>query len=263
MKRSLPLLATIVAIYKITFDHLFYAVRIVSPWYVILFILSAIDLYVLDLYVHEKSLDYYVWIVFIIVHSLIKVVAFSVIAVLWHRHLLRGEEADSVRVRPDRRTWHYILRALALAAPALLLVPLIYVPLTQRFDSITVWWAGSIAIWMVLLFITLRLFLVLPATALDVSQIDFLGSWRAMQGNSIRLFIIMIAIYIPFLAANWFLWLLVDPINSLGILVGKAMILSVNLAFEFGTALIGVTVLSLAYAFLIEKQPPGVTRPTS
>lgn len=258
MKRKLPLVATSIAIFKITGDHLSYAVRIIWAWYVILLLVSVAILFLTGEGGNSLNANA------LLLSSLVSWVAWGVIAVLWHRHLLLGEEIADIKIWIDRRMWRYILRSFAIGL--IVAIPMIgsLVALLLFIDDISMHVVFlMVVVMMISVIILLRLSIALPAVALDESKIGFLDAWRATDGNSIRLFIISCISIIPFATAAELLSQTMEPSGSIGFSVRLVLLESLRLAIEFSLLLISVTFLSLSYAFLVKNQAAGKTMTTN
>ena len=257
MGRTLPILVTAIAVYKTIGSHLTYMVRISWPWYVMLVLVFAASFPLAN--ASEPVLGVVVGLVLIA----ISLVAWSVIAVLWHRRLLRGEEFGVVQVRLNRRTWLYFLRFVAICliviAPMIVaFIPILLMDLSSiRFSVVDVAFLVSLPITII---VSLRLSLALPAVALDEVQFAFGDAWRATRGNSIRLLVISIITAIPFMMLNVLISAsgLILPAEesafTLPLLLG-----SLHLAIDLASVLTGVTLLSLVYAYLVEHRAAGTT----
>ena len=111
--------------------------------------------------------------------------------------------------------------------------------------------------------ILLRLSVALPAVALDESKTGLGEAWSATKSNGIRLLVISITTAIPFTAALElieFAGRSVPPAGGL-IVLHLVLLKPLSLAIELLSVLVAVTLLSLAYAFLIENREAGTTTP--
>jgi hypothetical protein len=183
----------------------------------------------------------------------------SSIAVAWHRLLLRGEQVSGPYVRFDAVVIGYAVLFFIIGfLPA---VPQymgqLYLAATQPegasdIDLTASLLAGvggiaSLVIW----FFACRLFMVLPAKALDRSDVSVGVSWAATKGNSWRLFWGYLLCLLPFMlfGSVLALWLLFGSPTRTSYAAISA-VLSLLWAL-FGMVAVGF--LSLAYRFFFER----------
>jgi hypothetical protein len=183
----------------------------------------------------------------------------SSIAVAWHRLLLRGEQVSGPYVRLDAVVIGYAVLFFIIgfmpAVPQYL--GQLYLAATQpegasEIDLTASLLGGlggiaSLVIW----FFACRLFMVLPAKALDRKDVTVGVSWAATTGNSWRLFWGYLLCLLPFMlfGSGLALWLLFGSPTRTSYAAISA-VLSLLWAL-FGMVAVGF--LSLAYRFFFER----------
>ncbi len=137
-----------------------------------------------------------------------------VIAVNWQRFVLLNERPWARGIWPGRREWLYFLFSLKVA----LVVVVAMVPVVLLIGAL----AGSPAIarsrwiltvlqWLLValvMYASVRVSLVFPATAIDAERRGMLASWRATRPYSKDLFILVLVIVFLGLVEHWLATLL-------------------------------------------------------
>lgn len=209
-KRELPIIATVLAIYRAVFRHAGYALRISWLWFIVIVLVTQpiMDFPVAarlggDLPSASKPLfGLY------LLNALAMMVGWSSIAVLWHRALLVNERFGGVPVQFDGDTIYYLGRFIFIIL--VLLIPLMIAGLLMEvfFDSDLLPLSGYhvdviaslidhvtftpefflvvVPITLALTLACLRLSIALPAIALsDLHTIS--DAWYETDGNGLRL----------------------------------------------------------------------------
>jgi len=193
------------------------------------------------------------------INSVIVLPILSSIAVAWHRLLLRDEHVGGAYLRIDSIVIGYavlfLLIALLFSVPQYL--SQIYVAMTQPPGgaieispaALGVQFIGSI-LTIVALFFSCRLFMVLPAKALE-RDISFGTSWATTRKNSWRLFWGYMLGLLPFaaIAGGLGYWISIAQ-PSRAVAAGIWTIVTLLWAL-FG--MVGVGFLSLAYRHFFER----------
>jgi hypothetical protein len=152
------------------------------------------------------------------VDSVLGTVAFSSIAVNWHRHLLLGEQATGgQRLRMDWPVWRYLgnfllivlLLPLVFAAPIALISLGVIPVLAAAGDSpaviiVMVSLAAALSLALIWSMVAIeRLSIKLPAIALGNEGYGFASAWRDSSGSSFRLFgyLLMISFIAAFIGS--------------------------------------------------------------
>ena len=260
MERKLPVLATLIAAADLCRQHAFYALKITGPWVIILLIAP----YLIDIVGFDNaSEDRMNGLGFKeSLYALLYPIAWGFIAVLWHWRVLRD---DSQIGRPrifDRRVLYYILRGIKIviavfAAAIAVGLPLMLIERALASTAVGLYAAGamSIFLWALVGILFGRLSIALPAIALDVPDFGLANAFDATQHNSFRLLIVT---SLPLLAATSFHWGLdlvgvdyVDLYQSSPVWSAARLFSHI---WDFACGLFGLAVLSLTYAFFVERR---------
>ena len=281
--KKLPILVTTKDVFIYLVDNWRYAVRISWPW-LILMVLAYLPATAMTVSTTSPGVVpdpetvaqqiSGMEIASYIVGLLVAMAGWSSIAVLWHRHVLLGENLSGWPINLGRQARKYLGRFIFIAL--LVLVPsslitflsdqkiqaniggVIYMMIASvEFDWIAI--LAGIALSIVFAIISLRLSVSLPAAALGVKSVKPMVSWHATSGNSMRLLAIAVLVGTPAFVVNWLVYLLIMKAGlgqfGVGILAFSALSQVVNFVF----VILGVTLLSLAYAFFLNVRPSDST----
>lgn len=275
--KKLPILATTRIVYELTFQHSGYAVKI--SWHWLLLIVVALQPFLFFMTTIDENKLTFFTLILLLPWLILLMAGWSSIAVLWHRCLLRHEEAEGLSIRLDACTAQYFKRFINIMT--VLFVLAILVRILARIiggDEITLagladqrifdlvglakkdllWFLISLSVSAAILIISLRLSVALPAVALADTKTTVSRAWDATAGNGIRLLAIAILTSLPLLIVDGLLiW--AEP----GLVFEGASQTSLSLytllwmAARFVPLLLGVSLLSIVYAELIEKRSIG------
>ena len=193
-------------------------------------------------------------------------IAYASIAVNWHRYLALAVEAEGrEKLRLDWPVWSYLGNAFLAQAicvvilAALLIAGMLGVALLAVFrpdeqvETAAILAAMAASVWA--LPAMLRVFVKLPAVAIERDDYSFVHAWRDSRGRSLRLFgfLVMLFSFMLFLALAS-----VAPMIALSEALGSES-LSGRLAAAFGQfainwwlLLVAVTALTTLYAVFAE-----------
>ncbi len=197
--RHLPVFDTVGQSISFAWNNVGMMVRLSWLWVIVVSIVSGVLIFVL-FNTHSgaeeqlfTSTDALVGLVFVLVYF---AAAYS-IAVGWHRALLLGERPGAVNLRFGRREFGYFCYAIVIALicwlPAIL-VFFGFVFVAESFDqngsmkSVVGYVAVFVGLYVALMMIFSRLFLVLPGTAVGDRRMSLTQSIRLTKGNTWRIF---------------------------------------------------------------------------
>jgi len=260
MERKLPVLATLIAAVDLCREHLSYALKILAPWFIVFLITPYLFLFVsIENPAEEGVTAIELWDT---LSAFLYVIAWGSIAVLWHWRVLRDDSYGQKAVIFDSRVWYYVLRgilisiivggvAFLMAFPAMFVLSTLGSNASDVIVLFTV--AGCLLIIVGILFT--RLSIALPAIALNVPDFGLRDAWKATAGTSLRLFLVTALPLLPiYLLSGGMIAIGVDVPNfyQLDLLWFLAYLAFQIAGFAFGV--LGLTVLSLTYAFFVESR---------
>ena len=264
MERKLPVLATLIAAVDLCREHLSYALKILAPWFIVFLITPYLLLLVsADNPAEDGNRVIELWDT---LSALLYVIAWGSAAVLWHWRLLRDDSYSQKAVIFDSRVWYYVLRGILIsiivggvtflmAFPAMFFLSTLGSNASEVIILFTV--VGCMAIVGGVLFA--RLSIALPAIALNVPDFGLRDAWKATEGSSLRLLFVTALPLLPIYLLSWGVAAVgaeVLDFYQLDLFWFLAYLGFQILGFAFG--LLGLTVLSLTYAFFVESGDKGV-----
>ena len=241
-------------------NNIAYAFRISWPWYSVLVPIGIAAGLLVD-YVTGGNAEAHpeaaapIYLILVIINLL----AFSSIAVNWHRYILLDEVPQGSELfRLDDKTWRYfgnvLLITLIMVVTSLLMVfPLVFIssflnaPLVLAFIIM----AAILCLIGILFF---RLSVKLPSIALGRRDFPLSHAWAATTANNLSLLLIFlfeIAVLIGALAVMLLVLFVVTSISPmLGVVVGVILQLLMNWIFT----IFGITILTSLYGFFVEDR---------
>lgn len=210
--------------------------------------------------------------VFMVIYVLVFLVAFASIAVNWHRYILLNEVPSGLQIlRTDALVWRYIgnslLAVLILSIPyAILGLPLLTY-LASRCCAVGFDPAMAqdipfiiVSFWPMLILVVFftavlyRLTSKLPAVALGRRDYGFGAAMTDTAGNTFQLMglavILMVGLWAPF----WLLSVLDQKLFSGMGIVGIAVSALLQLAYQWFSLIIGISLLTSLFGFFAEKR---------
>lgn len=262
------------SVFTLFFEHWCYAIKIAWPWILLLAILYGPMLRLSEAALDSKGTAQDISLSQIsafLLATLVAMAGWSSIAVLWHRRLLRNENLPGFPVNLGPQARKYLLRfifiAIAVIAPSIIIgvissgkietnIVNILVKLINDPESYPIFAFIGMILTMALTVISLRLSVALPAAALGEGEVTPGRAWSATSGNGFRLLIVFVLAGSPaYISSLLSFWLTVRS-GWLDSLLGALLLSFLAQATNFVWVMIGVTLLSVAYAFLIEERGP-------
>ncbi|MGH1483447.1 MAG: hypothetical protein ACRBM6_32900 [Geminicoccales bacterium] len=275
--KKLPILATTRTVYELTFQHAGYAVRISWHWLLLIVVASLPLLSFMT--TNDENAHSFFAVVLILLWAILLMAGWSSIAVLWHRRLLRHGEPKGLPIRLDACTAQYLRRFINIGV--VLFVLAILARILARIiggDQITlaslanqgifdlvglakkdfVWFLISLLVSAAIVIVSLRLSVALPALALGDAKTTLDRAWNATAGNALRLLVIAILISLPVLIIDGLILRVEDVLLLETGSYAKALFyILLWTVVRPVPLLLGVSLLSVAYAELIEKRSIG------
>ena len=192
----------------------------------------------------------------------VSVLAFSSIAVSWHRYILRDEVPQGwQRLRLDGTVWRYIgnviLSFLAMFAVvfagAIPLGALVFVLGPRDGGGATLLVvAFVIALMCVAMVIFYRLSIKLPAVALERQDFHFGDAWRASVGNSWQILGLILLFFVVMIVVGLGTAAIAYVLARMPGTAGLAIAIAVQVIVNWISTILGVTLLTSLYGFFVE-----------
>lgn len=190
--------------------------------------------------------------------GLLALVGTSAIAVNWHRYILRGETPHGAQLlRLDGVVWRYFGNSLLVGLLVMLaLVPLAFITALFAGASgglsgglMTLYFVAAAIVALPLLF---RLYVKLPAVALEVPGASFKAALAATRGNNLQLFMLGAILLGGVFGASSLVQsaVLAGGKNLAVTLIGFAVLQ----AMQWVVTLLFTTVLTSLYGFFVENR---------
>ena len=263
--KTLPVLAAFSHAFHSTTNNLGFAFQISWPWMLALLPINiAGNIYVLaNGFVSVEAMSSGVFAVSLVM-VVASMLAFSSIAVNWHRYILLDEVPHGMeRLRLDSTVWRYVGNLILIW----LAVVLIYIGGAIGFvvTGLAMYaTAGEGSLWLLalaaipfvcaLIVIAYRLSVKLPAVALGRQDYGMRNAWNDTTGNSwkfLGLFLLyFLVIIVAGLLAGAVGWIL----GQIGGNAGQAISVAVQLAVNWVLTILGVTMLTSLYGFFVENR---------
>ncbi len=290
MAREIPIIPTVLLTYRLTFSSFLYAIKISWIW----FALVALVLYVATIWLGDQmtslstailtpgtdpaliEINRGAFLLTFLAFFTLFAIGWASVAVLWHRHLLEGEEKAGVPAEVNSRMFTYLRRFIVIGLILVLVmlgIMLIYGPISLALlNQHVVEVDGkptipfSVPAVMLQLFLSsilygvigvvfTRLGLSLPAIALDNTTFTIGDGLKASAGSNGRLFAIHVLMFLPILLLE----LVIAPgtPNSLmpEFLGGSYTLAFLSVAYYLFITLLSVTLLSVLYRYLVQQVP--------
>ena len=264
--RKLPVFAALSHAIKSTIDNIGFAFHISWPWMLLLLPLNIITNIYLGLNVmHDPFQDpsqlYTENFGIVIPLTAASIIAYSSIAVNWHRYVLLDEVAEGwSRLRIDGLMWRYIgnvflivmLLAAGIAAAALAMVLVgLLLNLIMGEASLFLIVPVSIALYAYAIVAMYRLMVKLPGVALGRRDFGMRDAWRVTTGNSWQILGLLLLFIVCLLVLGLAL-LLVTYLLGLAGTAGLSVSIAVQVMINWVTTILGVTLLTSLYGFFEE-----------
>lgn len=240
-------------------NNIAYAFRISWPWYAVLVPIGIAVGFLVDYVTGGNpeanpgaTLPIYLAL------GVINLLAFSSIAVNWHRYILLDEVPQGSEIfRLDDKTWRYfgnvLLMVLIVAVATMLIVMPLFFLVSLSGSIVLV--AFSVVIAMLLTGILFfRLGVKLPSIALGRGDFLFKDSWKATQGNNVPLFLIFLFEFAVIIAALLILLLVQFIMALINPMLGVAVSAVLQLAINWIFSIFGITILTSLYGFFVEER---------
>ena len=267
--RFLPIGPTISHMLSSTLNNLGFALRAQWPWMVVMAAIFAIIAATTNIPMgatpeeneaffraNPGQLSWFVFLVFVGV--VVAMLAFSSIAVAWHRYVLRDEVPQGMaRLRVDGTVWRYFgnifLIGLILVV-AMIPLSLLVVPLMALHPAVGI--IGALAyVVFVILPIIYRLSIKLPAIALERRDFKLGDAWAASAGNWWQI----VGVGVGVTLLSWIVGLVMALVSKiLNVALGDTFGFWIDVVLQTGVnwvvTIMGITLLTSLYGYFVEKR---------
>jgi hypothetical protein len=247
--RQLPVINAVSHSFSSMKDNLAFAFNISWPWMLVLMPLNTlIRLYPLSEGIKIGQKPDAMAIALIILMGVVNILAYSSIAVNWHRYVLKDEVPVGVqRLRLDSLTHRYFLNAILIVIIIIVLASLASIPTLFVGPLFSLPFMPFVAVTFY------RLSVKLPAIALDRDDFDFVNAWKSTQGNFLGFFglflilaLLSIIVFIAMISAVYIL-------KSFGV-IGSCIFLLIQTMLNWITTIFGITILTSLYGYFVEER---------
>jgi len=260
--RTLPVFDAFRHAIRSTIDNIGFAFHISWPWMLLMLPLNiAGNFYFISRGASEAEKFDAKNSLILLVLIVVPLIAYSSIAVNWHRYVLLDEMVDGwQRLRIDGLMWRYvgnffaIILLIAVGAFAgifaIELAGLIFGKAPGNFGKFVLF-AGLIALYAIMIVSAYRLSVKLPAIALGRRDFTLRDAWAATDGNFWQL----LGLFLLFLACALLMGVVVYVVAlafaKFGA-VGLSVALAIQVVLNWIATILGVTLLTSLYGYFVE-----------
>ncbi len=257
--KSLPVAAAFSHAMRSTLDNLGFAFHLSWPWMLALFPIEiAGNLYIWANDVGPPSVPNPKVIAATFIMGAASMIAFSSIAVSWHRYILGDELPQGLqRLRLDATVWRYAGNVLLIV----LLLSLCIVPAVLAFGIVAAMFGNSALVIIVPASLVLllaiipssyRLSVKLPAIALERTEYGLRNAWADTRGNSWQLLGLALLYFLLVLVAALVAGGIGYGLGQLAGEIGQSVSIAIQLVVNWVVTILGVTMLTSLYGFFVE-----------
>jgi hypothetical protein len=267
--RTLPVIPAVIHMWKSTINNLWFALRAQWLWFVLLAILFAVlalsndlkitgDQAALEAQLKDNPEKAGLFVLSVFLGIAATLLAFSSIAVSWHRYVLLDEVPQGLAaLRVDSIVWRYLgnLMLLGLLMTVLALpLSLVPFPLLLSMPAIAVGILMAYIIF-VMLPILYRLSIKLPAIALGRRDFRMGDAWNVSRGNWGQI----LGVALLYSGASWIIGLILVGVAILlntvfGPVIGFWLDIAIQTVINWVVTVMGITLLTSLYGFFVEKR---------
>jgi len=251
LNKQLPVFAAIRHTFSLTFNNLGPALRVTWAWIAVLIVAIGLMVLVIAVAGFERGSmpgGLFVALVFIF-FFILALVATASIAVAWHRYILLDEGGSTkFNLRFDGTVWRYVGNAMAITIGAMIAfaVPATLLLMISEYMFVVI--IPGIILLSPFMY---RLFIKLPAIALERRDFSFYDAYEASAGNYWQLVGLAVTYALISIALN----LLIGIVSFVGLLFGPfAVVVQVigTAAAQWIGIIFGISLLTTLYGFFVE-----------
>ena len=259
--RKLPVFEALGHAIRSTTDNLGFAFHISWPWMLMLLPITVAGNIYLTLNATQDPKEVDPKSLFLVLLMTIpSVIAYSSIAVNWHRYILLDEVAEGwKRLRIDGIMWRYIGTAIGIFLLMFLLgfiVGFIGGAALALFGAtgqakLVVAVIGYLILIAYIIVWSYRLSLKLPSIAIGRTNFTLRDAWKATVGNFWRILGVVLLFFLCLVFVALVMFVLTYLIGQLGTL-GLSVLIAIQVAVNWVATILGVTLLTSLYGFFVE-----------
>jgi hypothetical protein len=259
--RKLPVFKALGHAFRSTTDNIGFAFHISWPWMLMLFPITVAGNIYLTLHAAQDPKEFDPKsLLLVLLMTIPSVIAYSSIAVNWHRYILLDEVAEGwSRLRIDGLMWRYIGNVLGIIVLITLLgfvtgIPLGIVTYFTKglgWPSAVIYGLGILGILGLALVSSYRLSVKLPSIAIGSTDFGLRDAWNATVGNFWQILGLVLLFFACVLLVGLTILLLTYLIGQLGTL-SLSVLIAIQVAVNWVATILGVTLLTSLYGFFVE-----------
>lgn len=257
--KTLPVTAAFSHAMRSTLDNLGFAFHLSWPWMLALFPIEIVgNLYIWANDVGPPDVPNPKVIAATFIMGIASLIAFSSIAVSWHRYILRDDMPQGLgRLRLDATVWRYAGNVLLIV----LLLSLCVVPAVFAFALVAVLFGdnalviivpASLLLLLAIIPSSYRLSVKLPAIALERWDYSLRNAWADTRGNFWQLLGLALLYFLLVLIAGLVAAGVGYGLGQLAGAIGQSVSIAIQLVVNWIVTILGVTMLTSLYGYFVE-----------
>ena len=260
--RKLPVFAALGHAFKSTTNNIGFAFHISWPWMLLLLPINIVGNIYLTLDAVQDPKDFNPFIFSLVLLMIIpSIIAYSSIAVNWHRYILLDEMAEGwKRLRIDGLMWRYIGSAIGIFLLVFCIMLVFMIPLGLVMFLGASMGNGALIIvvpaYLALVFFALvssyRYSVKLPSIAIGRTDFTLRDAWKATIGNFWQILGLLLLFFLCLLLVSLLMLGISYVLGLNGGLPGLSISLAVQVAVNWVATILGVTLLTSLYGFFVE-----------
>ena len=252
--QKLPVLLAIKHALKAVIHFRGAGIRIGLPWTLALAAFSTLDLILFGAadFTNSNNANVMSFRPTDMIIAALSMVAFSSIAVNWHRYILLDEVTASEKIlRLDRPVWKYVGRTLLIMLIAIVPLVILSTVLLAAFPALSAilafpFFAAGIYI--------MRASIALPATALGRSDFGIKAALQATRDNNLQFSGLLVLDCLIFLGTFFVLSVSLSVAENFGLTAVKVCAVLLSIPANLFLSLFSVSLLSSLYGFFVEQR---------
>jgi hypothetical protein len=252
--QKLPVLLAIKHALKAVIHFRGAGIRIGLPWILALAVFSTLDLILFGAadFANPDNANVMSFKPTDMIIAALSMVAFSSIAVNWHRYILLDEVTTSERIfRLDRTVWKYVGRTLLILLIAIIPLSILSAVVLSVVPALSAMLAFPFFVAGIYI---MRASIALPATALERSGFGISAALQATRGNNLQFAGLLLLDCLIFFVTVVVLSVSLSIAENLGLTAVKICAVLVSIPANLFLSLFSVSLLSSLYGFFVEQR---------